>query len=60
MEGSLQGVQADIWELERKFEVADGKAQAYYHEWFEELKCNQEALQEELSRMRKDRGTKHP
>ena len=56
MEGSLQGVQAEICELERKLEVADGKTQAHYHEWLEELKQDWEATQEELSRMR-EKGT---
>ena len=32
VEGKLRGVQAKIRELERKFEVADGKIQAHYHE----------------------------
>ena len=31
VEGKLQGVQAEIRNLERKFEVADGKMQAHYH-----------------------------
>ena len=59
MEGSLWGVQAEIWELERKFEMADGKAQAHYHKGLEDPKHDQEALQEELSRMRK-RGHQVP
>ena len=40
VEESLWGVQAKIQELERKFMVADGKTQAHYHEWLEELKCD--------------------
>ena len=54
MEGSLQGVQAEIQELERTFEAADGKTQAHYHKWLEELKWHWEALQEELLRMKEE------
>ena len=32
LEGSLWGVKAEIQELERKFEVADSKTLAHYHE----------------------------
>ena len=59
MDESLQGVKAEIWELERKFEVADDKTQVSYHEWLEELKWDWEALQEELSRM-KEEGNQAP
>ena len=38
MERSLQGVQAKILELERRFGAADGKTQPHYHEQLEELK----------------------
>ena len=38
IEGSLWGMQAEIQELKRKFKVADGKTQAHYHKWMEELK----------------------
>ena len=38
VEGRFWGVQAEIWELERKFEVADGKTHAHYHEQLEKLK----------------------
>ena len=37
VEGKLLGVQAEIRELERKFEAAVGKMQAHYNEWLEEL-----------------------
>ena len=59
VEGGLLRMQAEIHELERRFEVVDGKTQAHYHKWLEEFKQDQEALQEELSRM-KEGGTKHP
>ena len=53
MEGTtICGVEAEIQELERRFEVAGGKAQADYHEQLEKLKHDSEALKEELSRMR--------
>ena len=52
VEGSLLGVQTEIQELERKMEAADGKAQAHYHKQLEVFKCDWEALQEELSKMR--------
>ena len=58
-EGSLQGVQPEIHELERKLEAVNGKAWAHYHQQLEELKHDQDALQEELSMM-KDRGHQHP
>ena len=51
-EGSLWGVKAEIWELERKLEVVDGKAEAHYHKRLEKPKWDWEALQKELSRMR--------
>ena len=38
VEGKLWEMQAEIWEMERKFEMADGKAQVHYHKWLEELK----------------------
>ena len=49
-------MQAEILELERKFEVAGGKKQDHFHEQLEKLKWGQESLQEELSRM-KEEGT---
>ena len=54
MERSLQGAQADIWELKRKFKAADDKTQAHYHKWLEKLKWDQEALQEEISWMKEE------
>ena len=56
VEGKLQGVQAEVKELERKSEVADGKTQAHYHAWLEKLNWDWEALHEELAR-RKEEGT---
>ena len=53
VEGSLWGVQAEIWELERKFKVAYCKMQAHYQEWLEEHKWDWEALLEELERIKK-------
>ena len=58
--GSLQRVQGDLCELERKFETADGKVQAHYHEQLKELESNQEALQKEVSTMREEREASTP
>ena len=38
VERKLWVVQVEIKELERKFKAADGKMQAHYHDWLEELK----------------------
>ena len=47
-------MQADICELEKMLEMVCGKAQAHYHKQLKELKCKQEALQKELSRVREE------
>ena len=54
IDGSLQGVKVEIWELERKLKVADSRALAQYHEQLEKLKWDREALHEELSRSREE------
>ena len=62
VEGSLQRVQANIHELERKVKMADGKAQAHYQEQLKELKSNWETLQDKLFSMREEgeAGTPKP
>ena len=45
-EGSLQGVEAEIQELEQKIKAAKEKTQAHYQEWMEGLYHTKEAMQE--------------
>ena len=49
VEGSSWGMQVAFWEMDRRFDMADGKVQAYYHEQLEELKWDLETLQEKLT-----------
>ena len=54
VEGSLQGMEVEIQDLEHKIEVAEGKTQAYYQEQMGDLCHTQEALQKELVGLREE------
>ena len=60
IEESLQGVKAEIQDLEQKIKVAEGKTQTDYQDWLRDLCHAQKALQEELVGLREEGTARAP